>query len=719
MRTKLVQWIVLIVVVALTGAMPVYTLFNLERQVGSHRLETVRNFDLLSAGKDMVACVHDGETARAQLLATHDLSDRERLQSTVARLRELFVQVQQDKEMPKELIEHLRVLTDRWIADQALSVSRISAVTDKAKAPAGARSRTDRSEELVQALDSFIMLQHSRLDASKLRWYDDIHNRDRVLTYVALGFIILVLIIASIPVHFLPQNESALRRLSLQLAVTNILANADSVGSASTEIVQTICDSFGFVCGAVWLMDPDDDKLHAVATWATESLVDSEFMSITREIRYSSGVGVPGLVWSTGCPHWVDGAVEHGKFSANQICQRGVRACSRGVPHPLHGRDLGTLEFYSNSMEQKKPETMDLLASLGEEIGQSFESLMNRSQIVEDNKLATFVAETSETITTEANTDMMLRRCSDLMVRHLNAALARIWLIEEEKDVLVLKTSSGMYSHTNGAHGRIRLGQYKIGMIGQERQPHLTNDVDNDPQISNHEWTKREGIVAFAGYPLLVDGELVGVMGMFSRQPLSQQVLKSLGSVSNEIAIAVRHRRSEAQLIQSERLFRRLAENIREVFFVVHPGVPLTYVSPAYDDVWGRPWQVLMRHPLSLLATVDKEDRARVARFISHDMKIEAGQIEFRILKPDGTSRWIWLRNFPKFDANGAWKVSYSVAQDISERKEAESRINDFFSTVSHELRTPLTSIHASLRLMQGGLAAVCKRLPARQHCHY
>jgi len=48
------------------------------------------------------------------------------------------------------------------------------------------------------------------------------------------------------------------------------------------------------------------------------------------------------------------------------------------------------------------------------------------------------------------------------------------------------------------------MGHYKIGMIAQERKPHLTNEVVGDVRVSDQEWAKREGMVAFAGYPLML-----------------------------------------------------------------------------------------------------------------------------------------------------------------------------------------------------------------------
>src|SRR5207302_4762210 len=54
-------------------------------------------------------------------------------------------------------------------------------------------------------------------------------------------------------------------------------------------------------------------------------------------------------------------------------------------------------------------------------------------------------------------------------------------------------------------HSRVPVGKYKIGQIAQERQPHLTNAVVGDPRVGDQEWAKREGMAAFAGYPLVVD----------------------------------------------------------------------------------------------------------------------------------------------------------------------------------------------------------------------
>ena len=115
-----------------------------------------------------------------------------------------------------------------------------------------------------------------------------------------------------------------------------------------------------------------------------------------------------------------------------------------------------------------------------------------------------------------------LQRCVEAIVRHLDAAFARVWTVDEAGAVLELQASAGLYTHVDGPNGRIPVGQFKIGRSAQERAPHLTNQVIGDSRVSDQAWEQREGMVAFAGYPLLVDDHLVGVVALFARPSVAR-----------------------------------------------------------------------------------------------------------------------------------------------------------------------------------------------------
>jgi len=140
-----------------------------------------------------------------------------------------------------------------------------------------------------------------------------------------------------------------------------------------------------------------------------------------------------------------------------------------------------------------------------------------------------------------------LQRCAEVLVDHLGAAFVRVWALNEVQQVLELRASAGMYTHLDGPHGRVPVGAYKIGSIAQERRPHITNRVLGDPRVADQAWARREGMVAFAGYPLIVGGQLAGVLGLFARHELSERALDALASVSDGIAVAVIQARAERE----------------------------------------------------------------------------------------------------------------------------------------------------------------------------
>ena len=132
-----------------------------------------------------------------------------------------------------------------------------------------------------------------------------------------------------------------------------------------------------------------------------------------------------------------------------------------------------------------------------------------------------------------------LQRCAEATVRHLDAAFARIWVLNEAAQLLELRASAGLYTHLDGGHGRVPVGDFKIGRIARDRTPHLTNAVLGDPQVPEQAWAAREGLVAFAGYPLVVEERLLGVIALFARRPLPPDTLATLAATADVVALGI------------------------------------------------------------------------------------------------------------------------------------------------------------------------------------
>ncbi|MCU0494695.1 MAG: PAS domain-containing protein [Chloroflexaceae bacterium] len=177
-------------------------------------------------------------------------------------------------------------------------------------------------------------------------------------------------------------------------------------------------------------------------------------------------------------------------------------------------------------------------------------------------RLALLRAEVNEAINRSEPLPAVLHACAEAVVQHLDAAFARIWLLHGK--MLNLVASAGCYTHLDGAHSCIALGQFKIGRIAQRGQPHYTNDVLHDREIGDKDWAQQEGMVAFAGYPLLVGERVIGVLALFARQQLPPTTLDSLASVCVVIAQGLERLRTETALREREQQISQLNEELEE-----------------------------------------------------------------------------------------------------------------------------------------------------------
>jgi PAS domain S-box-containing protein len=142
-------------------------------------------------------------------------------------------------------------------------------------------------------------------------------------------------------------------------------------------------------------------------------------------------------------------------------------------------------------------------------------------------------------------------------------------------------------------------------------------------------------------------------------------------------------KRAERALRESETRFRELAENIREVFWMSDPeNTRMLYISPTYETIWGRPRDTLYSSPASWMEAIHPEDLARIAQMRVARSTGEPHDNTYRIVRPDGSIRWIRDRGFPVRDENGAVVRFAGIAEDITEQKRAEERLREYEKVV-------------------------------------
>lgn len=134
--------------------------------------------------------------------------------------------------------------------------------------------------------------------------------------------------------------------------------------------------------------------------------------------------------------------------------------------------------------------------------------------------------------------------------------------------------------------------------------------------------------------------------------------------------------RAQEALRKSEEKFRQLAEHIREVFWMMdNATAEILYVSPAYEQIWGRKCESLYADPPSWLNSIHPNDREDAVQTFRRQVEGEIVTNEYRIVQPSGAIRWIRDRAFPIRDASGDIIRLAGVAEDMTDRKHAELQL--------------------------------------------
>jgi signal transduction histidine kinase len=238
----------------------------------------------------------------------------------------------------------------------------------------------------------------------------------------------------------------------------------------------------------------------------------------------------------------------------------------------------------------------------------------------------------------------VLQGSVEALVNYADAAFARIWTYHKPGQMLELQVSAGLYTHLDGPHSRVPLGKFKIGLIAAERRPHLTNNVVGDPRVGDQDWARRERMVAFAGYPLLVGDELYGVLAMFSRDKLSDATLSALDLVSHAIALTIRRCSADEErtrLLRETQIAREAAEvanlakdefiavvshELRTPLNAILGWVRLLAAGDLGPEELGEAVEVIERNAISQSRLI--EDLLDVSRIISGKLRLNVRTVD-------------------------------------------------------------------------------------------
>ncbi|MDB5338908.1 MAG: putative histidine kinase, hybrid [Planctomycetaceae bacterium] len=325
------------------------------------------------------------------------------------------------------------------------------------------------------------------------------------------------------------------------------------------------------------------------------------------------------------------------------------------------------------------------------------ERKQNEAVLKERMRLLALNASVGEALVQGTGLPEMLHRCAEALVKQLDGAFARIWTVDSQEAILELRASAGAYTHLDGPHSRVPVGKYKIGLIAQERKPHLTNAVVGDPRVSDQEWAQREGMVAFAGYPLLVDDRLVGVMAMFARHTLTEATLQAMASVADEIAVGIERKTSQDRLYGQKEWLRVTLASIGDAVIATDTEGCVTFLNPIAEELTGWPQAEAQGQPLESVFPIFNEQTHNpvqnpVVRVLREGVIVGLANHTILIAR-DGTPTPIDDSAAPIRDASGKMLGVVLIFRDVTEHRQAEQELRASHARKSAILETALDCI--------------------------
>lgn len=605
------------------------------------------------------------------------------------------------------------------------------------------------------------------------------------------------------------EQKNLRMRLAAAHAVTRLLADADSFETVIPLVLQALRVSLSAEVCVLWRTDDEAQFLTCVEADAVDSL-RQPFIDQSREIRLAMGEGLPGRVWKHREPVWFGDVQDNGVFLRAASAAESDLCSGVGTPIVVGNKFKGVIEIFTSRRLTHEPELIQLLGSVGNEIGQFIRQrrldarfrdeearksailesaidcivTMDRAgRIVDFNpsaertfgfaaadvvgksladtiipkefrgphrkglarflstgksemigqrteltaqradgsrfpaelaisvsrgrddtpfftgyirditerkqaeatllqraELAALHASLAVSLAGAAPLNEILQTCCQRIVDGLNAAFARVWLLNEAEDMLHLEAGGGMDSYLDGSLRQVPLGKLKIGRIALTRQPFLSNDVSNDPSFGDVQWVENEGLVAFAGYPLVVEHRIVGVVALFARNPLSPVVFEQLMPMADAIAQCIARKESEQRLVDREQRL-NLALDAGHLG-TWHWDVNADHVtwSDQLYEIFGYEKDQFQNTKAGFLAVIHPDDRQYVVELLESVFSGNCLSYEmvFRIIRGDD-HRTVWTSGrgvIHRDDSNRPVSIT-AVASDITERMQWEQELSD------------------------------------------
>ncbi|MFB6373586.1 MAG: PAS domain S-box protein, partial [Bradymonadaceae bacterium] len=459
-------------------------------------------------------------------------------------------------------------------------------------------------------------------------------------------------------------------RLETKYGITRILTDAESIDEAAAPVIDTIRECLEAECGSFWVPGPEDGHLTCIEYRGPEDREDcGAFAETTLETTFAFGEGLPGRTWQRREASWIPEVAEDDNFPRASLAARAELTSGFAFPIMI-GEDLyGVMEFFTADRIELSDAMLEMMQSIGGEIGQFIQRSQTEGQLVETNRRYRAV---------------------------LDSALDSIIAMDEK----------GRITEFNPA-AEETFGYDRDDVIGE-----YLADCIIPPELREDHWKGLERLLEADESNII--GERIEMPAMHAdgstfpvELTVTQQSYDGERFFTGYLRNLAEQKRVERKRRASEERFRAVAEHSADVIAIIDADTRIQYVSPAADALLGHAPEELEGRELTELLADDEAHTLRnkiTQSFYQTDH--EAISFTLGYEHPDGTTRHLSYKAKDLLDNPGIEGVLLNI-RDVTEERARQQRLREakeeaeemtrlkstLLANMSHEIRTPLSSL--------------------------
>jgi PAS domain S-box-containing protein len=463
--------------------------------------------------------------------------------------------------------------------------------------------------------------------------------------------------------YFQPEQRTELEKLlATQYAISQILADADTLNDAGAGIMWSVCENFGWEMGELWIVDQQADLLRCSYFWHVPSIKVDAFQEVTRSLTFKRGSGLPGRVWESGTPQWIADVGKDASFVRKPTAIKDGIHGAFGFPILSKSKVLGVMVFFSRGVITPATKLMEAMRAIGNHIGQFIERKQTQTNL----------------------------RASEAEMRALFAAMS---------DLIFVIDSAGRYLKIVPTDPTLLYRPHEeiIGKTLHEVFPQTQADLF----LSHVQRALAERRTVPLEYSLIMAGEETWFAGSISPM-LDDSVVFVARNITEDKRVEKSVRKGEEYI--------NLFKLANDAILIFEPeGEIVLDINDKACEIYGFPREDFIGRSLRDISQNVSRGDEQVKKLLAEGSYQEFETVQFRA---DGTPI-NFLINSSVIQYRGR-KAVLSINRDITQRKraekalrESEERYRELFENAkeiiySHDLTGRFTSLNRSGELITG-----------------